>query len=307
MPAPSTVRASSSSDPTARLSTAPQHILDEMASSATVVEGRTDTQVLETGRPALDEASTLPVTTAPTHAEIWTNPRSASCTPSTPPDSDEADVNAPTSSAHAESSFSKAAQNPSVTIDVSQWDHLYHLQFWCGSIIWANLRGNDRYWVVMQSHGYHCVVLPIYTFDHKGLQGAVQVAEMEYISIRDWGTSTFENQRPELEPLITTGKINRGLDAKSVIHITRPSFLNHNDRTVCWYGSLTPCSMFRLRGMYHQLQFESYHRETLRLTLIHDLTRVLAGGDLNSTTTELDEADAHGAVNTDEIQTLHMH
>ena len=246
-------------DPTAPSWTAPQRLLGEMATLGICVQESLDTPASETDRPDSD-GSVLPTAAAAVPVEVSAHPSSTSRAPPTPPDSDSDDINDRISSAHTEPAICSAGTNPIVTIDRSQSDHLRPNSFPCGTIIWAKPRGNDRYWIVMQSYFYHCVVLPIFTFNYKGLRGELRLAEREYVSIKDSGTRGFENQRPEVEPLVTTGKVNRGLHARSVVHITSPSFVRYNNHAIQRYGSFETYSMFRLISMYLDFQLESNQR-----------------------------------------------
>jgi hypothetical protein len=217
MPCPSAAHSSDTPlDPTAPSWAVPQHVLDRMARLSICVQGNLDTPASETGRPADDE-SALPMPAAAVPAGVPAQPSSTSRAPPTPPDSDSEDVDDLISSAYAQPAICNASPTPIVTIDKSQPDHLHHIPFPCGTIIWAKLRRKGRYWVVIQSYFYHCVVLPIFTFHRKGLQGALRLAEAEYISIKDPGTRRFENQRPRVEPLVTAGTIKKGLHAKSIV------------------------------------------------------------------------------------------
>jgi hypothetical protein len=182
--------------------------------------------------------------------EVSAQPSSTSWPPPTPPDSDSEEVDDQISSGHA-------GPNPIVTMDRSKSNYLRPNSIRRGTIIWAKPRGNDRYWVVIQPHFYHCVVLPIFTFNYKGLPGELRLAKREYVSVRDSGTREIENQRPEVEPLVTAGKINNGLHAKSVIHITSPSSVRYNKHAIQRYGSLESDSTFRLIRMYLGVQLES--------------------------------------------------
>jgi hypothetical protein len=74
----------------------------------------------------------------------------------------------------------------------------------------------------MQSYFDHCVVLALFTFNYKGLQGELRVGRTQSVSIGDSGTREDETQGPEVEPLATASQINKGLHTESVVHITNP-------------------------------------------------------------------------------------
>jgi hypothetical protein len=140
MPCPSAAHSSDTPlDPTAPSWAATQHVLDRMARLSICVQGNLDTPASETGRPADDE-SALPMPAAAVPAGVPAQPSSTSRAPPTPPDSDSEDVDDLISSAYAQPAICNAGPTPIVTIDKSQPDHLHHIPFPCGTIIWAKLR-----------------------------------------------------------------------------------------------------------------------------------------------------------------------
>jgi hypothetical protein len=169
----------------------------------------------------------------------------------TPPDSDREDAVALEFRLSVRPSFDDDAPNQNENFQVSPPLHRPEPRFARGFIFWAVptvdcrheeityspsttvrhrtdqsggfvIRKN-RLWVVVQSYSDNHVVLPIYTFGGKGLQGPMQVAKQEFISIKMPDAILFENQRPELQPLITEAQFSVVLRPRSEIWITRPA------------------------------------------------------------------------------------
>jgi hypothetical protein len=200
---------------------------------------------------------------------------SSSWAPPTPPESDGEDNDALTSTLPGRSMFHTDPYDFDVTTDALHPNLPYRSVFWQG-LIHPGRAQRQRpllsHRSVLPSSPYRSANM---YFWWPSSPGRMRRAEREFISIKEPESGIFHNQRRKVKQLLTANVVGRGLHARSVIHITRPSCCDHDNNSFRIYGLLQPSSRIRLLNLYSELQRrfyqpESYHQETLLFTPLQD-------------------------------------